>query len=357
MRRLRVACNNVNHTPNQSHFLLESMVRTCDILFVQEPYYGPIKRVASNSDPAGDVLVGTQVHPAWILMETRTPARVCAYVNRELNELRPQLCSHVVDHRDMILISLTIDKQVHYLLNVYNDEHSTALTWLQEHAGELPPLDLVVGDFNLHSTMWEPDAPHESPRALDLVNLMSGIGLGLVNADGAPTHRPHNAALRSTVPDLIWAPTDRIASDGLRVRVDLTGRGASDHAILSTTLRVGWWQKTLPPSIKRKSDAEKAFLRDLVDSVARVPVDVDSIIGVQRTCDAIMEAVQAAWDAHATSPRITSRSRHWWSDRCKAALSALKARRTREARRAFLSAVKSAKLQHYDDRIDAACER
>ncbi len=82
-------------------------------------------------------------------------------------------------------------------------------------------------------------------------------------------------------------------------------------------------------------------------------VEVDSIAGVQRTCDAIMAAVQAAWDAHATSPRVTSRSRHT----CKAALSALKAHRTREARRAFIRAVKAAKLQHYDDRIDAVCEK
>ena len=57
MRRLRVLCNNVNHTPLQSHSLLESCVRECDILFVQEPYYGAIKTVVSNTNPEGEVFI------------------------------------------------------------------------------------------------------------------------------------------------------------------------------------------------------------------------------------------------------------------------------------------------------------
>lgn len=78
MRKLCIVVNNVNHTPNQSHFLLKSLVQKCDILFVQEPYYSPIKTVTSNSDPAGEVLKGTQVHPVWLLLET-CGLHVCAH--------------------------------------------------------------------------------------------------------------------------------------------------------------------------------------------------------------------------------------------------------------------------------------
>ena len=70
MNYIRVLSHNVNHTPAQSHAILESLVNECDVIFMQEPYYGPIKTVASNTNPAGDVLVGTQVHPAWMLIET-----------------------------------------------------------------------------------------------------------------------------------------------------------------------------------------------------------------------------------------------------------------------------------------------
>ena len=143
----------------------------------------------------------------------------------------------------------------------------------------------------------------------------------------------------------------------MQVKIDLEGRGLSDHALISTELRTGWWQKTLPPTIKRKSEAERAFLKDLVEGVSGVPVETDSILGVQRTCDAILAAVQTAWDTHATSPRVTSRSNHWWNDQCKLALTTLKAHRTHEARAAFKRAVKKAKQQHYDERIDAACEK
>ena len=94
--------------------------------------------MTSNTDPSGETLIGTQIHPAWILIETLSPARVCVYVNRELADLRPQPCSHIIDHPDMLLRSLTVDGTVHYYLNVYNDSRSTALKWQSENAERLP---------------------------------------------------------------------------------------------------------------------------------------------------------------------------------------------------------------------------
>ncbi|KAH9933221.1 Endonuclease/exonuclease/phosphatase, partial [Epithele typhae] len=357
MRSLRIVSHNVNHTPAQTHFVLESLVGECDILLVQEPYYGPIKTIASSTDPAGDVLTGTQVHAAWQLIETGESARVCVYVNRELGDLRPQICSHVVDHRDIILVSIRIDGQVHHVMNVYNDEHCTALSWLLDHAEQIPPLDLVAGDFNLHSTQWEPDAPRESARATELVNLMAGWGLCLANADGVPTHRPHNTALRSTTPDLLWAPADRVARGEVQVKINLEGRGLSDHALLCASFPVGWWEKILPKNIKRGSKEEKSFIRDLCDEVVTVPAQVGTVEELQRTCDTVLAAVQRVWEEHAVHPKVSSRSKQWWNAECTEARDAFRAARTDENRAAFKRATKAAKNKYFDDRIAATCEK
>ncbi|KAJ8454337.1 hypothetical protein ONZ51_g13083 [Trametes cubensis] len=205
--------------------------------------------------------------------------------------------------------------------------------------------------------MWEPDAPHESAKATDLINLMAGWGLGLANSGGHPTHRPHNMALRRTVPDLIWAPVDRIAADEAGVHVDLDGRGLSDHAILHTTMRVGWWEQRLAPTIRRRSEAEDKFIQDIIDGIAGVQVETDSVAGIQRACDAISAIIRTAWDAHATEPRVTSRSKRWWNARCTEARTALRANRTRETRREFKRAVRKAKADYYEERIAAACEK
>ncbi|KAH9929051.1 Endonuclease/exonuclease/phosphatase, partial [Epithele typhae] len=355
MRPLRIVSHNVNHTPAQTHFVLESLVG--EFLLVQEPYYGPIKTVASSTDPAGDVLTGTQVHAAWQLIETSESARVCVYVNKELGDLRPQVCSHIVAHRDIILVSLRIDRQVHYVMNVYNDEHCTALSWLQDHAEQIPPLDLVAGDFNLHSTQWEPDAPHESARAEELTGLMAGWGLCLANANGAPTHRPHNTALRSTTLDLLWAPVDRVTRGEVQVRIDLEGRSLSDHALLCASFPVGWWEKTLPKNIKRGSKEEKTFIGDLRDEVATVPAHTATVEELQHTCDGILAAVQRVWEEHAVHPKISSRSKQWWNAECTATRDAFQATRTDENRAAFKRATKAAKNKYFDDRIADACEK
>ena len=212
MNYIRVLSHNVNHTPAQSHAILESLVNECDVIFMQEPYYGPIKTVASNTNPAGDVLVGTQVHPAWMPIETRTPARVCAYVNRELLGLRPQLCDQVVSHPDMLLLSLTAGGNTWYFLNVYNDPSTFAASeWLAANPDRLPPLSLVAGDFNLRHPLWD-HAERRTNRKRrrkpceDLIQLAtSELALKLLNSpDGPHTWRSNSSRFSTGTLDLVW---------------------------------------------------------------------------------------------------------------------------------------------------------
>ena len=299
MNYIRVLSHNVNHTPAQSHAILESLVNECDVIFIQEPYYGPIKTVASNTNPAGDVLVGTQVHPSWMLIETRTPARVCAYVNRELLGLRPQLCDQVVSHPDMLLLSLTAGGNTWYFLNVYNNPSTFAASeWLAANLDRLPPLSLVAGDFNLHHTAWEPDTLRESARAATLLQTMATCGLALANADGLHTHRPHNVELHSSVVDLVWAPADLVASDRVHVKIDLEGRGLSDHAFIHSRIPFGHWEFLSDPAIPPKSDAEIAYLNEVREGLGGLSGPAGSHLELQTLVDNIYAVLDEIGRAH-----------------------------------------------------------
>ena len=113
----------------------------------------------------------------------------------------------------------------------------------------------------------------------------------------------------------------------------------------------------LPPTIRRKSKAEAAFVASLTKGVAAVTVEDDSVEGIQRTCDAILAAVHAAWNEHAETPKLSSRSQKWWSSECANALAVYREDRSRENRRKFKRAVKQAKAEYYEERIAEACEK
>ncbi|KAI0633447.1 hypothetical protein C8Q77DRAFT_1157648 [Trametes polyzona] len=269
---------------------VEHYVRTSQICF----------RVVACVDDNGRPLEAQQVAAAAFAnsphMQEVMPVRRISFMPPHDGATTTTLVVEIADtstlarQRTLIGTHVAFSNGVHYLLNVYNDERSTALTWLDEHQARLPPLDLVVGDFNLHSMAWEPDALHESPRAVDLVNFMAGIGMNLVNNGGQPTHRPHNERLRCTVPDLIWAPCDKVTASEVAASIDLEGQGLSDHTKLSTSIPVGWWELWLPPTIQQRSEGKKAFIKDLTEGVSKIQVETDSIVGVQHTCDAVMAA-------------------------------------------------------------------
>jgi hypothetical protein len=88
----------------------------------------------------------------------------------------PKLRTDLVDHQDILLISLGEGDHLRYFMNVYNDGACTALNYIEGRLHALPEINVTMGDFNLHSQLWDPEYPVESPRAQDLIESFLMIG-------------------------------------------------------------------------------------------------------------------------------------------------------------------------------------
>ncbi len=132
--------------------LLNLLVNEFDILFLQEPAWRTICMAPSTVSREGDEVVGAPRHPSWTMMVRPPPPgqnpRVMAYISTRLANLRPAMRRDLVDHRDLLLVSLFGRGQTFNFLNVYNDAEGTALEFLEERQG---PLNLAYmgGDFKL----------------------------------------------------------------------------------------------------------------------------------------------------------------------------------------------------------------
>ncbi|KAF5318521.1 hypothetical protein D9619_010814 [Psilocybe cf. subviscida] len=338
--------------------LLEWHKLVYDVLFVQEPPWRLIRSAPSAVSVEGEEVVGAPNHPSWLAM-VRPPdpdmhPRVMAYVSTRLSAWRPSMRRDIIDHRDVLVLSLFAEGHTFNFMNVYSDNEFTAIRLLAARADTLPQFHYMGGDFNCHSSAWDPvPRPANVAASHWLLEAAATIGLelGTVSNPG-PTHIPRDASKRPSVIDLVFLPVALSASVSTeRVIQNMLD---SDHIPLLTHVPVSPAVRT---ALRRclPSDPEKvqAFLDDLVaklrlivpDDVAETPDDVEA------AASAVASAFSEAWLAHSRDSNVTRRSNPWWNEACATALQQHRASRDPADWAHFRRTVKEAKRVFFDAQI------
>jgi hypothetical protein len=78
------------------------------------------------------------------------------WFNNRIKTLRPGYRRDIIDHRDMIIMSLGLGTDMVLLANVYSDAAHTAINLLHDRMLELPSLHFMCGDFNVRCDRWVP---------------------------------------------------------------------------------------------------------------------------------------------------------------------------------------------------------
>jgi hypothetical protein len=84
-------------------------------------------------------------------------------VYKRLVKFRPSYCREIIDHWDFLLLLLQVGGSELFVLNVYNDDRATAVSFLRREDLIIPCLSFMAGNFNCHSRVWNPS--YDSYRA------------------------------------------------------------------------------------------------------------------------------------------------------------------------------------------------
>ena len=112
VKDIRILSQNVYKNYEHVDYLLEHYKDIYDVLFIQEPPWRTIRRTISTVDPEGDPVVGAPKHPDWLTVvrvppgPDSPPPRVLGYVHNRLARLHPAMRRDVVDHQDILLVTL-----------------------------------------------------------------------------------------------------------------------------------------------------------------------------------------------------------------------------------------------------------
>jgi len=163
--------------------------------------------------------MGTCHHPNWIVF-ARLPTnsndspRVISYVNIRLKSLRFLLRKDIFDHHDINIISFTINDICHYILNIYSDSSHLALKYLKDTEVNINNILLMMGDFNIRDSLWDPSFPFHSSISDDLFMIADSFDLALsVLTNPGPTRFSDTAGESDSVIDLMFLRCDSIELD------------------------------------------------------------------------------------------------------------------------------------------------
>jgi Endonuclease-reverse transcriptase len=177
-----------------------------------------------------------------------------------IKPLRPSYRRDLIDHHDIIVLSLGLGAGCSLFVNVYSDSNHTAITTLHEGVWTWPNLMVMGGDFNVRHKNWDLNyLPESNIHAERLVAAADRLGLSrCLPVVPGPTHFPFNQFLSPMVIDLLFI------RDELSIRISHhilpDARVPSDHAPLVITVPgpdslvpVTWWS-IKPESVLRQKD-------------------------------------------------------------------------------------------------------
>ncbi|KAF5362250.1 hypothetical protein D9756_002521 [Leucocoprinus leucothites] len=215
---LRIFSQNVNHNYMHVDYLLDNLWSDTDILFFQELPWCFIRQTVSTSSPEGDEVVGAPKYPDWLYMvcppALDSPPRIMAYVHKHLLKLRPALWQDLIDHCDVLVLSLFSGGEPLNLMNIYLDDMHTAINLLLKDVDTLPTFIYIGGNFNCHSSVWDPAVEHHCTSAISLLETVSDLGVEWARPiNAANTYIPHNMDLEGSVIDLMFTQAPKYRSE------------------------------------------------------------------------------------------------------------------------------------------------
>jgi endonuclease/exonuclease/phosphatase family metal-dependent hydrolase len=150
---------NKNYLYTETLLVHLSLQKRVDVIFLQEPPWRTIRHTPSVKSREGKEVVRPPLHHDWSVIYCKldqlgNPRTMC-YVHKRLVKFRPSYCREVINHRDLLLLSLQVGGHEIFALNIYNDDRATAVSFLRKEGLMIPHLSIMTGDFNCHSMVWD----------------------------------------------------------------------------------------------------------------------------------------------------------------------------------------------------------
>ena len=365
---IRIKSVNVNRNNDRMHGILQNDDVEFDIILIQEPWFGTVATLRSDTDPDGTSQPDFPANNKWLTFSPPHPSnvrpKVCIYANRRTID-QTLITNHIppnplLSSNSMVLDLLSpINRDTIQLrlINVYHDKPTSghSLSHLFSHTLDDAIPTILLGDFNTHSPRWSlPHSTHSS-WAPAFHEWMDVNGLEALNPTNE--HTWHKRGSRSSIIDLALAnESARFIANLSAVSVSWS-HAASDHATLLINLYSDHAPSPPLPDLhgfhidQNKKETWYNSFRTLTSNHAMLS-STDPLSAAEQLNEAILATCRSHLDKIKSGP---PKGAVWWNEQCTLHLHALRSTPPGEARakasKIFRASVREAKRSWAHDQL------
>ena len=212
----------------------------------------------------------------------------------------------MVDHCDILLLSFFNRGDCHFLINVYSDNHYSAVKFMLNQIIDISNLLYMGRDFNIRDAEWNLFISSYPTAGQALMDLADSLGLVCSLPElPVPTHYLVTDGHANLVIDLIFLG---MSCTQVLHRIEPDLRCSSDHAPLLVNLPIS--PKNICFSrkvLKCDSDEENDFLSSVTMGLHALNFSrLDSIDNLDLLSKAISRVIFNAWEANARNITVTT---------------------------------------------------
>jgi hypothetical protein len=140
--------------------------------------------------------------------------------------IKPKLRSSIVNHRNVMIVTVRGHLGPLHLMNTYSDENGSAIRYIEDHLEAFPDLGYMGGDFNCPSSHWDATVLREYPMATRLMECATPLNMERVAPpSGWVTHLLYNVALCGLILNLVFL----LIYWGYTANLTIGDKGEPDH--------------------------------------------------------------------------------------------------------------------------------
>jgi len=243
-------------------------------------------------------------------------------------------------------------------MNISSDSSHPALKYLKDTEVNIDNILLMIGNFNIRDSLWDPSLPFYSSISDDLIIIADLFNLSLSTpTNPCPTRYSDTAGKANSVIDLIFLHYGSTELDQHSIHPD--SHLFSNHAPLSINIPIDKEVVcTLKLSIHPRSEQETAFIEEIISNFKNL--DMSNIVDTEKlecTVNQLRAIIDQAWTKNAKKSRISKHSKQWWTGEYSCSLNNYRTSRSLDNWKNFKKVVKNTKRSFFDMKIQEVANK
>jgi len=111
----------------------------------------------------------------------------------------------IFNHKYICYFSFFNNSDIFFMINIYSDNHQSALKYLKDTEVNIHSVLIITGDFNIRDSNWDPSYSFHSFHSNSLLNVMDSFNLKIsCTNQQIPTHYSNNDSDLNLIIDLFF---------------------------------------------------------------------------------------------------------------------------------------------------------